>query len=178
MPRGYAYFFNWHSDAEAHSMEGGNWDFKADFGVSFSDGAISTLLAPPAVKERVSNTSRLEDGKRIDIYSPVHWEPRELTLEMHIIADSFTDLLDKYRRLIKELTYSSEGIKLFYANYNLPNSNSVRLTFRLHYLSCTQFSAYNGSLAKFAIRFIEPKPSFGVPDAATLTMDNGEEDGE
>lgn len=178
MPRGVSRFFNWHADAPAHPSApngGGNWDLKADFGASLSDGAISTLLAPPAVKERVSNTSRLEDGKRIDIYNPVRWESRELTLEMHIIADSFTDLLEKYRSLIAELTYSPGGIKLFYSNYDLSSSNATRLTFKLHYLSCTAFAVYGGTLAKFAVRFIEEKPSFGVPDQTTLNMNNGEE---
>lgn len=175
MPRGIARIFNWHSDAPAHSLSGGNWDLHNDFGVSLSDGAISTLLAPPAMKERISNESRLEIGKRINIDAPTYFESRELSLEMHMIGSSFTDLLAKYRKFIAELTYSPEGIKLFYSNYDLSSSTNTRLTFNLQYLSCTPFAVYGGTLAKFVVRFLEPKPSLGVNQSTSLNVNQGEE---
>lgn len=146
MPRGTCTIFNWN----------GTHDIKTEFGVSLSDGALSALMAPPAAKERISNESRLEDGKRIDIYTATRFEARELTLEMHLIASSFEDFVTKYRDFIATLTYSSQGVILSYTIYG------QTLRYKLHYLSCTQFAQYNGTLGKFAVRFVERSPSNGT----------------
>lgn len=167
MPRGYVTFYNWHDDAiHTNGRTGGTWVLKTDFGASFADGSISVLLAPPAAKEMVTNESRLENGKRIDKTMPTKFQSRELTLEMHIIASSLSDLISKYRLLINELTYSPQGIILVYQNYDIGQQN--QLTYRLKYLSCTQFAVYNGTLAKFAIRFIESNPQGGQ---SSLSLD-------
>lgn len=146
MPRGTCTIYNWVA----------TYDLKTDFGVSLSDGAISTLLAPPAAKERVSNESRLEDGRRIDIYADTHFQARELTLEMHLIADTFEQYMARWRSFLAAITATGEGIRLTYTIYG------QSMTFDLQYLSCTQFAVYNGTLGKFAVRFIERKPHNGV----------------
>ena len=145
MPRGNVAIF-----ANEHS-----YDAKYTWGLSLSDGAISTLLAPPPVKKRVSNASRLEKGKRIDVNAPVQYDSRELTLEMHIIADSFSDYLSKYRSFIETISSDPYGIRLTFIIYG------QTMIFFLRYLSCTQFSVYNGTLGKFAVRFVEEKPNLG-----------------
>jgi hypothetical protein len=120
-----------------------------------SNGALSALLAWPEVKERISNESRLEDGRRIDDTAPVRYQSRTITLEMHIIASSFDDFLTKERAFMHFLSDDPKGIRLeLYGVYGLTFVN--RLTFNLKYLSCTQFGVYNGTLGKFAVRFIEP----------------------
>lgn len=125
-----------------------------EFGASLSDGALSALLAWPEVKERISNESRLEDGRRIDGNAPVHFQPRTITLEMHIIASSLTDFLEKERAFFHFLADNPRGIKLeLYGVYGLPYNKLI--AFNLQYLSCTQFGVYNGTLGKFAVRFIE-----------------------
>lgn len=169
MPRGKCEIYNWTD----------TYDIKTTWGVSLSDGAISTLLAPPAAKERVSNTSRLENGKRIDNTTPMRYESRELTLEMHLIANDFPTLLANYRNFLEAITSSPEGIKLFFYNiYGLTSSN--KLQFNLKYLSCTPFAVYGGTLAKFAIRFVEENPNFGLPPVSRSTGDenNNEEETE
>ena len=146
MPRGTCTIYNWEA----------TYDLKTDFGVSLSDGAISTLLSPPAAKERVSNESRLEDGKRIDIYADTHFQARELTLEMHLIADTFEQFLARWRAFLAAITATGQGIRLTYTIYG----QSMR--FDLQYLSATQFGVYNGQLGKFAVRFVERQPSNGT----------------
>jgi len=137
-----------------------NWshtyNLKTAFGVSLSDGALSSLLAPPAAKERISNESRLEDGKRIDIYSPTRFQARELTLEMHLIADDFGQFLTRWRAFLAALTASPQGIIM------TVNAYGQTLTYTLQFLSCTQFAQYNGQLGKFAVRFSEQLPNNGV----------------
>lgn len=158
MPRGTCTIFNWN----------GTHNIKTEFGVSLSEGAISTLLAPPAAKERVSNSSRLEHGKRVDIRIPTRYEARELTLEMHLIAADYATFLTNYRAFFAALVSSPEGIILSFSIYG------QTVKYRLQYLSCTQFAAYNGTLAKFAVRFIERNPSNLGAEAITLNANNGE----
>lgn len=142
-----------------------------EFKASLSDGALSALLSWPEVKERISNESRLEDGRRIDDTAPVRYQSRTITLEMHIIASSFDDFLTKERALMHFLSDAPKGIKLeLYGVYGLTYTN--RLTFNLKYLSCTQFGVYNGTLGKFAVRFIEPTTT---PTGAFLGNSNNEE---
>lgn len=146
-----------------------NWsrtyNLKTAFGVSLSNGALSALLSPPAAKERISNESRLEDGKRIDIYSPTHFQARELTLEMHLIADTFEQFLSRWRAFLAAITASPQGIRMTVTAYG------QTLTYTLQYLSCTQFAQYNGQLGKFAVRFSEQKPNNGQ-ETTNTSMEN------
>ena len=153
MPRGTCTIYNWET----------SYNLKEDFGISLSDGAISTLLAPPAAKERISNESRLEDGKRVDIQAPTHFQARELTLEMHLIANTFEEFLSHWRAFLAAITATGQGIKLRYTIYG------QQIDFNLQYLSATQFGVYNGQLGKFAVRFIERQPNNG---ALSLTLNN------
>ena len=130
------------------------YNIKTSFGVSLSNGALSALLAPPAMKERISNESRLEDGKRIDTCAETHFQARELTLEMHLIADTFGQFLSRWRAFLAAIAVAN-GITMTVTAYG------QTLTYNLHYLSCTQFGQYNGTLGKFAVRFAEAKPNNG-----------------
>lgn len=145
MPRGTCTIYNWVT----------TYDLKEDFGISLSNGAIGTLLAPPAAKDRVSNESRLEDGRRIDIYADTHFQARELTLEMHLIADTFEEYISRWRAFLAAITATGQGIRLTYTIYG------QSMQFDLQYLSCTQFAVYNGQLGKFVVRFIERLPNNG-----------------
>ena len=132
-----------------------HYDAWAEWGVALSDGAISTLLAPPATKERISNTSRLEDGKRIDTASQVHYDSRDLTLEMHLIAPDFETFLSRYRSFINTIAKAKD----IWFQFNIYGQ---WLRFHLTYVSCTQFGVYSGTLGKFALRLHEPNPGIGT----------------
>lgn len=112
------------------------------------------MMSAPTARDAVSNESRLETGKRYDNSTPVRYEQREITLEMHIIAPDFGTFLSRYRDFIRTIN-TPDGILLTYVIYDQP------LRFNLRYKSCTQFGVYSGTLAKFAVRFIEPKPNLG-----------------
>ena len=165
MPHGQLLIYNWDGT-------GNTYDAFDTWGVSLSDGAIGSLLAPPAAKERVSNESRLENGKRIDIQAPAYVQSRELTLEMHLIAGTYAQFLSRWRAFLAAITATGEGIKLKYTAYG------QQMEFNLQYLSCTQFAAYNGTLAKFALRFVERSPNNGVVSLTLNNPNNNEEDNE
>ena len=130
-------------------------NLKTSYGTSLSDGALSALLAPCAVKERITNESRLEKGKRIDTTVEKQYQPRDLTLEMHIIASNLTTLQQYKTNLINDLS-NKEGVRF------IVNAYGKTFYYTLFYVSCTQFAQYGGTLAKLAIRFTEPQPNDGV----------------
>ena len=74
------------------------------------------------------------------------------------------------------LTHSPEGIILTFEIYDVNGSN--KLVYRLQYLSCTPFAVYNGTLAKFAVRFEERNPTWGINQGSTLMMTNDSEEAE
>jgi hypothetical protein len=116
---------------------------------------LSALLAPCAVKERITNESRLEKGKRIDTTAETQYQSRDLTLEMHIIASNLATLQQYKTNLINDLS-NKEGVMFVVSAYG------KILRYTLFYVSCTQFAQYGGTLAKLAIRFTEPQPNDGA----------------
>lgn len=157
MPHGQLKIYNWDGT-------GTTYDAFDTWGVSLSDGAISTLLAPPAAKDRVSNESRLEDGRRIDTEAQTRFQAREMTLEMHLIASTYEQFLSRRRAFLQALTASGRGVRIMFVY------DGQQTQFDVRYLSFTQFAVYGGTLGKFAVRFIEPKPNNGLPPA-TLNLD-------
>ena len=144
MPHGELTIYNYENTYDA-------WD---EWGVSLEDGAYGTLLAPPAVKARVENSSRLEKGKRI-IATETFYDSREVTLEMHLYAPGYATFLTRYRAFLAAIN-GRQGFVMQYRPYG------QTLYFKVMYLSCTQFAAYNGTLAKFSLRLVEPQPNLGV----------------
>lgn len=127
-------------------------DAFAMWGVSLSDGAKAVLMQPVALKERVSNESRLEHGKRY-INTATKKASREFTLEMHMTSSSWSDYLAKY---------AAWNEMLMNGTLNIVTSWQAGVVYKCLYVSCTQFAEYGG-LAKFAIRLVEPNPDDRTP---------------
>ena len=123
-------------------------DAYTTWGVSLSDGAKAVLMQPVPLKERVSNESRLEHGKRY-INTMLKKDSREFTLEMHMTSKSWNDYLAKY---------AAWNDMLMSGVLNISTSWQNRVVYKCLYVSCAQFAEYGG-LAKFALRLIEPNPN-------------------
>ncbi len=117
------------------------------WGVSLSDGSLAGLMAFPPVKDRVTNESRLEHGKRVINELP-RKDSRELTLEMHMIAPDFATFLTR----LESFTALLAGGEVL-----LKTSFQPGVVYHLYYVSCTQFTQFCG-LAKFSLRLEEPNP--------------------
>ena len=128
------------------------YDAYATWGVSLSDGAKAVLMQPAAIKERVSNASRLEHGKRI-LNIGLKKDSREFTLEMHMSSSSWGDYLSKY---------AAWNAMLMGGALNIETSWQVGVVYKCLYLSCAQFAEHSG-LAKFALRLVEPNPNDRTP---------------
>lgn len=121
-------------------------DAYTTWGISLSDTAVSALITPPALKDRVTNESRLEHGRRVINDNPKKMA-REVTLDMHMTAASSTEFLTRYAQFCNVLENGQLNITTTYQ----PN-----VTYKMLYLSCTQYSEFHRQLAKFSLRLLEP----------------------
>lgn len=130
------------------------------WGVSLEDGAIAALMTPPSMKESIVNESRLEHGKR-RVNLLVRMDERELTLPMHIVANSATEWYTKYSAFVAYLT-SAEILEIV-------TSFQSGVAYKCIYQSCTQYSQFydpgdnRSGMAKFALKLIEPNPNDRLP---------------
>lgn len=121
-------------------------DAYSTWGISLSETALSALMTPSSVKERVANESRLEHGKRV-VNTNVKTAFREVTLEMHLTAQSKAEFLTRYANFCSVLEQGQLNIRTSYQQ---------GVVYKMLYVSCSQFSEFNLRLAKFSLRLLEP----------------------
>lgn len=122
------------------------------WGIILAPGSVESLLTLPPAKDYIINESRLEDGVRVLSGSTAKAKdgPRELTLEVHLVASSESVFKAKYaafRAYIKE----HRDLEVV-----IPHSSDI---YRLLYRSCTPFSEWNGRVCHIALSVFEPNPS-------------------
>jgi hypothetical protein len=125
-------------------------DAYTEYGLSFEDTALAQLLTFPQAKERVSNTSRLFDGKKVLNTNP-KMDSREITIPFHIVGN---DALAKYD-LFNSQVLSTQELRIW-SKY-LPDRE-----FYMLYVSCTSLSSYfqNGfKIMRFSLKLEEPDPT-------------------
>ena len=122
------------------------YDAFSTWGISLSETALSTLMTPSPVKDRVTNESRLEHGKRV-LNTNVKTAYRDVTLEMHLTAQSKAEFLTRYASFCSILEQGALNIRTSYQQ---------GVVYKMLYVSCSQFSEFNLRLAKFTLRLLEP----------------------
>lgn len=111
--------------------------------------SVSPLRQFAPVKERVTNKSPLRDGKEVNP-TPPKVDERDVTLTLCIegrTEAAFESNLDNFEQVLRS------GLM----EWRIPRHNSK--IYRLNYVSCTQYSDYNGRLAKFILKLNEPNPN-------------------
>lgn len=126
-----------------------NQDAYTTWGVFMDSTGLSTLMTPAPLKEYITNKSPLTAGKKVKPTTPMVDE-RDLTLTVFIKAASLPEFLQQYRAFVTEL---QQGDIVLQTKYE------AGVTYRLKYISCQQFSNYNGRMGKFMLRLNEPDPS-------------------
>lgn len=125
------------------------YDAYTRWGISLSDGAISALMTPAPMKERLSNDVRVEHGSRSSNRLP-KLASRDVTLEMHLTAGSMSEFFTRYESFCTELASGQLNIRTKY---------QPAVTYRMLYASCNQFTAFVNGLAKFSLKLTEPNPA-------------------
>lgn len=101
------------------------------------------------VKERTENKSPLRHGKEV-VPSAAMVDERDITITFCMGAASESQLesrLDAFENVLR----SGE------LDITLPEHNSKH--YYVYYVSCTQFTEFNGRLAKFILKLNEPNPN-------------------
>lgn len=124
---------------------------RARWGLVANTKLLGSLLAPASAKDAIQSEIRLEDGTRTIIpEESVRLAKREITLELGLSAPSLAIFYERYKSLMDELT--GGWLRIESPRY-LPG-----VVFHCRYLSCTQFTQYNGRIAKFILKLEEPNP--------------------
>lgn len=121
------------------------------WGIFLAETALTTLLTPAPLKPYIENKSALESGKQVltdDGTLPLTDE-RDLQLEIYLRARDFDDFITKYNAFTEELKKGRVDIRTRY---------QPDVIYHCIYISCAQFSLFNGRLAKFALKLNEPDP--------------------
>lgn len=125
-------------------------DAYVEYGINFEDGAIANLMTPPSLKDIVSNSSRLQHGRRYVVGEP-KYEERALDLPFHLIAEDSEDFFIKYNKFCKDVLAKGE--------FTLRSILIPDREFRLIYNSCSSFSETMREMALFNLKVTEPDPT-------------------
>lgn len=126
-------------------------DARAEWGLVVNTKFTDALLLPAAAKSPIQSESRLEHGTRTIIpQGGVKLSKRDITLEIGLTAPNRETFLARYESLTAE----------FITGWlNIRTSLIPGKVFRCRYVSCTQFTNYNGRIAKFILKLEEPNPN-------------------
>lgn len=127
-----------------------NADAFERYGINLEDGALSTLMTPPSMKEFIESKSRLKHGKTVIAKSP-KYDAREITLPFHLIAKSKDEFFEKYRLFCDEVLSNGK--------FELSTRYEPGVVYRLVYLNCTQFRQFIREMAVFSLKVVEPDPT-------------------
>lgn len=121
---------------------------RTQWGVLTTTNTLSALLAPPAMKDNVTNTSRLEHGTRVDTSNPKVAQ-RELNLEIQMIADTETQFYARHESLCAELQKGAIDMYL---------SDRPTVVYHFVYNSCSQYTQFRRGIATLSLKLTEPNP--------------------
>lgn len=137
-------------------------DTETAFGVFFTDAAITALMTPAPKKDYVTNKSARLAGKQVRPTTP-NTDERDIQLTFGLRAHSLAQFLMRYRAFCAELEKGHIVLTLRIEE----GATWIQIVYRLCYLSCQQYTEYNGRLAKFVLKFNEPDPTNRVITAST-----------
>ena len=123
-------------------------DAKKTWGVLTTPNTLSSLLAPCAMKERPTFTSRLEHGSRIDNSEPKVAQ-RELNLEIQMTARSPEQFYERHATFCEELETGE---------FDLSTTDRPEVVYHLLYNSCNQYTQFCRGIATLSLKVTEPNP--------------------
>lgn len=127
------------------------FDARSEWGLVFNTKLTDALLLPASTKSPIQSESRLEHGTRTIIpEGSVKLSKRDITLEIGITAKDRATFLSRHEAFMEELQKGWLEI----ITRHIPGK-----VFRCRYVSCSQFTNYNGRIAKYILKLEEPNPN-------------------
>ena len=130
------------------------------WGVFIAETSLTALMTPPPMKSYVSNKSTLIDGIQVleennNTGQVPKVDEREIQLVLGLRANSLAQFMARYRSFCDEL----KKRKLILTVVVSEGESSFSETYHLLYNSCSQYSEFNGRLARFVLKVTEPNPT-------------------
>lgn len=131
-------------------------DTEKRWGVFFADNSVTALMTPAPKKSYITNKSALINGKQVltSNGNQPKTDERDVQLTFGLKASSFAKFIMQYRSFVEELKKGAIDLTL----YVWEGDTYIRETYYLNYVSCSQYSEFNGRLAKFVLKLNEPNP--------------------
>lgn len=120
-----------------------------EWGITLVKGCYEALLTPPPVKDLITNSSRMEHGKRVIVgTADMKYKDRNVTLNLFLEGETEDDYLGKLRGFMTKLM---QGELAFY----VPR---LRTTYHFVYSQISSYGDYGVKKGKFALELNEPNP--------------------
>lgn len=131
-------------------------DTERKWGVFFAENSLTALMTPAPLKSYITNKSALINGIQVltDSGNKPKVDERDVQLIFGLKAKNLAQFMTRYRSFCNEL--KKGGIEL--TVHISDNNTYLKETYYLTYVSCSQFSTFNGRLARFVLKLTEPNP--------------------
>lgn len=122
------------------------------YGIVFGADSLTALMTPPPVKAYIENKSALSHGKQVlnDEANPPKLDERDVQLTFYLRAKNREQFLTRYGDFCELLRGGRIDIRTKY---------QPGVTYHCNFISCSQYSEFNGRLAKFVLKLNEPNPN-------------------
>lgn len=127
------------------------------WGVTLAETSLTALMTPAPLKSYITNESALSHGKQVltDSGNIPKVDARDVQLVFAIRASSLAKFLTQYYSFCEELKKGALDLTL----HIWEGDSYIKTTYYLNYVSCSQFSEYNGRLGRFVLKLNEPNPA-------------------
>ncbi len=126
-----------------------NKDAYINWGIIFGETSFTALLTPAPLKSYIQNKSALIPGKQVLTNNPPKVDERDLQIVFFLKAKNLDQFLTRYNSFVTELEKGTLDVRTKY---------QPSVTYHCIYVSCAQFSQFNGRLGKFVLKLNEPNP--------------------
>ena len=128
----------------------GSWvDAHKEWGVSIDSTGLSALMTPAPLKDMITNSVAIENGKRV-IRGGRKLDERVVTLGINMVARTREEFLLRYANFYSNV--------LALGQIDIATKYQDGVVYHLDYLSCQSFGEYRQEMAKFVLRLTEANP--------------------
>lgn len=137
-------------------INSGSKTVKELWGMVLAETSVTALMTPAPLKSYITNKSALSHGKQVltDSGNVPKVDERDVQLVFAIHANTLAKFLMQYHSFCEELKKGAIDLTL----YVWEGGSYMKTTYYLNYVSCSQFSEYNGRLGRFVLKLNEPNP--------------------
>ena len=127
------------------------------WGIFIAETSLTALMSPAPLKSYITNKSALSHGKQVltDSGNLPKVDERDVQLVFAIRANTLAKFLMRYYSFCEELKKGAIDLTIRIWD----GDSYMKATYYLNYLSCSQFSEYNGRLGRFVLKLNEPNPA-------------------